>query len=97
MTISEGFDTYGVVSEVQRLQLEPEIRAILDNFTINVGMVIGDDAKAAREAQMMHLQIAKTTVGGQNNEEDIITLGLVWQYLVSLSYPSVMKHEPDVL
>ncbi|TFK30512.1 hypothetical protein FA15DRAFT_662476 [Coprinopsis marcescibilis] len=85
MTGNQAFLMYTTVSDILRdFQLDSQIRQVLGNFAINLGILIGDDAKIAREAQMMQsLQTSKSTTGGLNSETDVITLGLLWQYLIT--------------
>lgn len=71
---------------LQTLRLPPALREELDHFIISLSLVIGDDAKAAREAQMLHtiqLTMDKGDVFGPNSETDIVTCSLVLQHLVS--------------
>lgn len=63
-----------------------ETRQMLESFSILLGLLIGDDAKVAREAQMMQslqLALGKGDTGGPASDTDVITLGLVHHYLVS--------------
>ncbi|KAL9716176.1 hypothetical protein Ac2012v2_000621 [Leucoagaricus gongylophorus] len=60
-------------------QLETEIRPMLETFGFSLSLSMGDDVKAAREAQMiqsMQLSMGKTDV--QGSDSDIITFGLTF-------------------
>ncbi len=70
---------------LQNFQLSPNVRQVLENFMLSLSLLIGDDAKAAREAQMMHsLQVAlgKGDVLGPNSSTDTVTFGLVLHHVV---------------
>lgn len=59
-------------------RLEPDVRQMLENFVIALSISMGDDVKAAREAQMiqsMQLNLGKTDV--QSSDADVITFGLI--------------------
>lgn len=74
-------------------RLTPRVRQALETHVLALSMLLGDDAKAAREAQMMHtLQLAmgKGDIVGPNSDTDITSCGLLLQSLVSLFvYPSL--------
>ncbi|KAH6917313.1 mediator complex subunit Med5-domain-containing protein [Coprinopsis sp. MPI-PUGE-AT-0042] len=82
VSLSQALVLFGNVSEILRdIQLDVAAQSALESFSISLGLIIGDDAKVAREAQMMQtMQTSKTSV--LNSETDIVTLGLLWQYLV---------------
>ena len=72
-------------------RLSPEVRQVLDDFVVALTLLIGDDAKAAREAQMMqNLQFAlgKGDISGPNSDEDMTTLGLMLNTMVTVFFPS---------
>ncbi|KAF8807476.1 hypothetical protein BYT27DRAFT_7223294 [Phlegmacium glaucopus] len=67
-------------------RLSPQVRQELDSFVVSLTILIGDDAKAAREAQMMqNLQFAlgKGDISGPNSDGDMTTLGLVLNTMVT--------------
>lgn len=76
---------------LQNSRLNPELRPALENFTLSLTLIIGDDAKAVREAQLMHsIQMAfqKTdSIGNGSSEVDIISMGLLVHHLVGLKIP----------
>ena len=70
-------------------RLSSDVRQMLDSFVVSLTLLIGDDAKAAREAQMMqNLQFAlgKGDISGPNSDSDITTLGLMLNTMVT--FPS---------
>lgn len=67
------------------LQLSPDVRQTLEGFVLQLSLLLGDDAKAAREAQMMHnLQLAfgRSEIVGSSSERDIVTCSLLLNTLV---------------
>lgn len=74
---------------LQTLRLSPDVRQVLETFVVSLSLLIGDDAKAAREAQMMHtiqLALGKGDILGPSSETDIITCGLVLHHLVNPNF-----------
>lgn len=66
-------------------RLAPDVRQVLETFVLSLSLLIGDDAKAAREAQMMHsmqLTLGKGDIFGPGSETDITTLGFLFHHLV---------------
>ena len=55
-------------------------RQVLETFAYSLSMYLGDDAKVARETQMMHT--LQHTVLGSSSETDIVTCSLVLNHLV---------------
>ncbi|EAU93047.2 hypothetical protein CC1G_06767 [Coprinopsis cinerea okayama7 len=84
MTITQVWLAYSTTIDIMRvIQLDAQVRVRLKQFAMELNRVIQDDAKAAREAQMMQsMQVAKQSVGSLNSETDVVSLGLLWQYLV---------------
>jgi mediator of RNA polymerase II transcription subunit 5 len=75
---------------LQTIRLSTDVRQVLETFVLSLSLLIGDDAKIAREAQMMQsIQIAlgKGELLGSNSDTDIITFSLVLNHLVKKSYP----------
>ena len=71
---------------LQTLRLSPDVRQIMETFVMSLSLLIGDDAKAAREAQMMQslqLALGKNDILGPNSDNDMVTCGLALHYLVS--------------
>lgn len=42
---------FGDINELLNYSLTPDVRQVLDNFVMSLTLLIGDDVKAAREAQ----------------------------------------------
>lgn len=71
---------------LQTLRLSPDVRQVLETFVVSLSLIIGDDAKAAREAQMMQslqMVLGKSDVLGLNSDADTVTCGLLLHYLAS--------------
>ncbi|KAF9460835.1 mediator complex subunit Med5-domain-containing protein [Collybia nuda] len=71
---------------LQNFRLEPDVRQVLETFLLSLSLLIGDDAKAAREAQIMHtiqLALGKGDILGPSSDTDIVTFSLVFRQLVS--------------
>lgn len=74
---------------LQNFRLSPDVRQVLETFVISLSLLIGDDAKVAREAQMMQsiqLALGKGDILGPSSNSDIITFSLVLQHLVRSSF-----------
>ncbi|KAG6878376.1 hypothetical protein C0993_007558 [Termitomyces sp. T159_Od127] len=72
---------------IQRFQLAPDVRHELETFVLSLSLLIGDDVKIAREAQMLHpipLAFGKGSVHGSGSETDIVTFSLFLNHLVCL-------------
>lgn len=68
------------------IRLSSGVRQALETFALSLSLLIGDDAKAEREAQLIHtmqLGLGKNDVLGSNTEADTVTCSLVLQSLVS--------------
>ncbi|EMD42220.1 hypothetical protein CERSUDRAFT_110751 [Gelatoporia subvermispora B] len=64
---------------ITMFRLMPAVRQVLENLMLSLSLLLGEDAKVAREAQMMHtLQLAmgKGDILGSNSDSDIVTLSL---------------------
>ncbi|KAH9837111.1 mediator complex subunit Med5-domain-containing protein [Rhodofomes roseus] len=66
---------------LQIQSLLPAVKQELETFALSLSLLLGDDAKAAREAQMMHtLQLAYSKgdiMGPSSDTADLVTCGLV--------------------
>ncbi|KAI0673502.1 mediator complex subunit Med5-domain-containing protein [Trametes maxima] len=71
---------------LQNPRLSPSMRQVLESFAFSLSLLLGDDAKVAREAQMMHtLQLALgkgDAILGSSSETDIVTCTLVLNHLI---------------
>ena len=64
-------------------------RQVFDTFIMSLTLLIGDDAKATREAQMMHtiqLILGKGDILGLSSDTDTVTLGLLMKYMVCIVF-----------
>lgn len=71
---------------LQNFRLSAAVRQVLENFAMSLSEIIGDDAKATREAQMMQsmqLAMGKGDILGPSSNTDIVTFGLELHYMVS--------------
>ncbi|KAI0734538.1 hypothetical protein C8Q72DRAFT_770738 [Fomitopsis betulina] len=72
---------FAEASDLLQIQsLLPAVRQELETFALSLSLLLGDDAKAAREAQMMHtLQLAysKGDIMGPTSDTDLVTCGLI--------------------
>ncbi|KAI0639768.1 mediator complex subunit Med5-domain-containing protein [Trametes polyzona] len=68
---------------IQHPRLTERVRGVLEGFAIALSMLSGDDAKVAREAQLMHLASGKPdAVLGSSSDTDIVTCTLVLNHLI---------------
>ncbi|TFK77029.1 hypothetical protein BDN72DRAFT_866833 [Pluteus cervinus] len=84
-----------VTDLLQNFRLNAELRQVLETFMISLNLVIGDDAKAVGEAQLMHsiqLGFEKHEPVGPNSEADIISIGLLLHHLVRSIGPLVVSY-----
>ncbi|KAI6031767.1 mediator complex subunit Med5-domain-containing protein [Pisolithus microcarpus] len=68
------------------IRLSSDVRQALETFALSLSLLIGDDAKAEREAQLIHtmqLGLGRSDVLGSNTEADTVTCSLVLQSLIS--------------
>ncbi|THV04872.1 hypothetical protein K435DRAFT_746183 [Dendrothele bispora CBS 962.96] len=74
------------VSDIMHnFQLSAELRHLMESFALTLSIIIGDDTKMAREAQMMQsmqLAFGKGDVVGSSSNTDVITLGLVLNHIM---------------
>ncbi|KAG7450430.1 uncharacterized protein BT62DRAFT_978575 [Guyanagaster necrorhizus] len=85
-TTQASIQLQDITEILQNFRLTPVVRQALDNYMVSLSFLTGDNAKAAREAQMMHsLQVAlgKDDVSGPNSDTDVITFGLELHHLVT--------------
>ncbi|KAF9453745.1 hypothetical protein P691DRAFT_693777 [Macrolepiota fuliginosa MF-IS2] len=65
-------------------RLEPDVRTMLEGFIFTLSILMGDDVKAAREAQMiqsMQLSTGKNDV--QGSDADVITFSLIFHQWIN--------------
>jgi mediator of RNA polymerase II transcription subunit 5 len=76
-------------SLLQNFRLAADVRQVLETFVLSLSLLLGDDAKAAREAQIMHtlqLALGKGDILGTSSNTDIITFSLVFHHMVCCSF-----------
>ncbi|KAG2120988.1 mediator complex subunit Med5-domain-containing protein, partial [Suillus discolor] len=87
LTAAQAMIYLGDANDVlQSLRLSQELRQVLEGFVLSLSLLMGDDAKAVRDAQMLHamqLTMGKNDVHGVNGETDTVTCGLLLQSLVA--------------
>lgn len=87
LTAAQAMIYLGDANDVlQSLRLSQELRQVLEGFVLSLSLLMGDDAKAVRDAQMLHamqLTMGKNDVHGVNGETDTVTCGLLLQGLVA--------------
>ncbi|KAF9569643.1 hypothetical protein CPC08DRAFT_701548 [Agrocybe pediades] len=72
-------------------RLTADVRQVLDALVISLSLLIGDDVKAAREAQLMQTVRYSLgskgpggeVLGGPSSDSDVITFGLLLNHLVA--------------
>ena len=72
-------------SLLQNFRLATDVRQVLETFVLSLSLLLGDDAKAAREAQIMHtlqLALGKGDILGASSNTDIITFSLAFHHIV---------------
>lgn len=77
---------------LQNFRLTPNVRQVLENLVISLSLIIGDDAKAVREAQIFHtiqLAFGKGSTHGHSTGTDVVTFGLMFNHLVSSLHTEV--------
>ncbi|KAF8622908.1 hypothetical protein AX15_006669 [Amanita polypyramis BW_CC] len=73
---------------LQNFRLLPDVRHMLETFVLSLSLLIGDDAKAATEAQLLHTlhysgSFSKGDGIGSSGDADIVTFSLVLHHLVT--------------
>lgn len=89
LATGQAMNYWNDITELQQMPLEPHVRQVLDNFTFSLSLVLGDDAKINREAQMMHsIQMSlgnKTDSLAPASEYETTTFCLFFDNLVCLT------------
>ena len=70
---------------LQTLHLPEELRQVLQTFVVSLSLLIGDDVKVSREAQVMQsvqLNLGKADLLGPGSDSDTITFSLLLHHLV---------------
>ena len=86
LSTGEAMIHYANVLEIMQLQLDADVRSALESFSLSLNMILGDDAKMAQEAQMMHslqMSLGKGDISGPNSQTDLVSCSLMLRHLVS--------------
>ena len=72
---------------LQSFRLSQDVRHMLETFVLSLSLLIGDDAKAATEAQLLHTLHYSGPFDsgdgiGSSGDADIVTFSLVLHHLV---------------
>lgn len=79
---------------LQNFRLSADVRQGLEGFALTMSIHIGDDTRAARDAQMIHsiqATVGKGDILGATSSNDIVTCSLLLHYLVG--YPSITRSQ----
>ncbi|KAK7064160.1 mediator of RNA polymerase II transcription subunit 5 [Favolaschia claudopus] len=66
--------------------ISQDVRQVLESFALSLGLLVGDDAKAASDVHLMHsfqLALGKTNTVGSSTNTDTVSLSLTLSYLVT--------------
>ena len=66
-------------------RIPPHTKQMLEQFALSLSFLLGDDAKAAREAQMMHSTLGRSQTIVPNSDSDIVSCSLLLRSLVTQS------------
>ena len=72
---------------LHNLRLSVDVRQVIENFVVSLSLILGDDAKAAREAQMMQsiqMALGKGGTIGPSSDTNIITCSLLLHHLAGV-------------
>ncbi|KAJ7786401.1 hypothetical protein B0H16DRAFT_30240 [Mycena metata] len=76
-------DTSSLLSQSS---ISPDVRQVLESFALSLGLLVGDDAKAAPEAHLMHsfqFALGKSDSLGSSSNTDTVSFSLTLSYLVT--------------
>lgn len=91
LPMNEGYNLWNQTNMllVNGVGISEDVRGALSSFLWSLQIHLSSDETTGKEAQMMQsMQMAKGDIGGPNSENDIITLGLLLQYLVRAPHRS---------
>ena len=80
---------------LQNFRLSPDVRHALESFGLLLSLAVGDDAKVARESQVIRTEPILRDKGdmlGSNSNTDIVTLSLLLRHLVRLELTVSFLH-----
>lgn len=87
LPMNEGYNLWNQTNTllINGVGISEDVRGALSSFLWSLQIHLASDETTGKEAQMMQsMQMAKGDIGGPNSENDIITLGLLLQYLVCI-------------
>ncbi|KAJ7169957.1 hypothetical protein C8R46DRAFT_949420 [Mycena filopes] len=73
-------------SMLSHSSISPDVRQVLESFALSLGLLVGDDAKAAPEAHLMHsfqFALGKSDTLGSSSNTDTVSFSLTLSYLVT--------------
>lgn len=62
--------------------LSPDVKQVLEQFILSLSYLLGEDVKAAREAQMIHSTLGRSHAVVPNSDSDIVSCSLLLRSLV---------------
>ncbi|KAJ6519904.1 hypothetical protein C8R45DRAFT_40218 [Mycena sanguinolenta] len=84
---SQAMALFGEASSmITHSSISQDVRQILESFALSLGLLIGDDAKAAPEVHMMHSfqsALGKSDTVGSSSNTDTVSFSLALSYLVT--------------
>ncbi|KAF7339404.1 Mediator of RNA polymerase II transcription subunit 5 [Mycena sanguinolenta] len=84
---SQAIALFGEASSmITHGSISQDVRQILESFALSLGLLIGDDAKAAPEVHMMHSfqsALGKSDTVGSSSNTDTVSFSLALSYLVT--------------
>ncbi|KAJ3985681.1 hypothetical protein F5890DRAFT_1572792 [Lentinula detonsa] len=87
ISISQAAVHYQTTNDLLlNFQLLPGLKEVLEHFERQLRKLMGDDAKLAREAQMMHtmqLTIGRGDVVGSSSNTDLVSLSLIFHTFIT--------------
>ncbi|KAJ7619106.1 hypothetical protein DFH06DRAFT_1235312 [Mycena polygramma] len=72
-------------SMISHNSISQDVRQVLESFALSLGLLVGDDAKAASDAHLMHsfqFALGKSDTLGSSSNTDTVSLSLTLSYLV---------------
>ncbi|KAJ3550441.1 hypothetical protein NM688_g5076 [Phlebia brevispora] len=63
--------------------LSPDVKHVLEQFILSLSYLLGEDAKAAREAEMVHSTLGKSHAVTPNSDSEIVSCSLLLRSLVA--------------
>ncbi|KAJ7254033.1 hypothetical protein B0H12DRAFT_1115644, partial [Mycena haematopus] len=83
---SQAMVLFGEASSmITHSSISQDVRQVLESFALSLGLLVGDDAKAAPEVHMMHnfqFAFGKSDTVGSSSNTDTVSFSLILSYLV---------------